>query len=41
MRFQGDAEKAKKVYEGVKPLSPADVAEAVLWTRVPARRTST
>jgi 3-hydroxy acid dehydrogenase / malonic semialdehyde reductase len=32
VRFQGDAEKAKKVYEGVKPLSPSDVAEAVLWT---------
>jgi 3-hydroxy acid dehydrogenase/malonic semialdehyde reductase len=32
VRFSGDAEKARKVYEGVRPLSAADVAEAVLWT---------
>jgi 3-hydroxy acid dehydrogenase/malonic semialdehyde reductase len=32
VRFNGDAAKASKVYEGVKPLSVADVAEAVLWT---------
>ena len=32
VRFSGDAAKAAKVYEGVKPLTPADVAEAVLWT---------
>ncbi len=31
VRFAGDAAKAAKVYEGVKPLSAADVAEAVLW----------
>jgi 3-hydroxy acid dehydrogenase/malonic semialdehyde reductase len=31
VRFGGDAARAAKVYEGVPPLSPADVAEAVLW----------
>ena len=31
VRFQGDAAKAAKVYEGVKALSPADVAETILW----------
>jgi 3-hydroxy acid dehydrogenase/malonic semialdehyde reductase len=32
VRFSGDADRAKKVYAGVKPLTAADVAEAVLWT---------
>jgi 3-hydroxy acid dehydrogenase/malonic semialdehyde reductase len=32
VRFNGDAAKAAKVYEGVRPLSADDVAEAVLWT---------
>jgi serine 3-dehydrogenase len=31
VRFSGDETKAKKVYEGVTPLSPTDVAEAVLF----------
>jgi 3-hydroxy acid dehydrogenase/malonic semialdehyde reductase len=31
VRFSGDAARAAKVYEGVKPLSGADVAEAILW----------
>lgn len=31
VRFKGDEEKAAKVYEGLKPLTPADVAESVLW----------
>ena len=31
VRFQGDAARAGKVYDGVKPLSGADVAEAILW----------
>ncbi len=31
VRFQGDAEKAGKVYQGVQPLSADDVAEAVAW----------
>lgn len=29
VRFKGDHERAKKVYEGFKPLSAADVAEAI------------
>jgi 3-hydroxy acid dehydrogenase/malonic semialdehyde reductase len=32
VRFNGDAAKAAKVYEGLTPLAAADVAEAVLWT---------
>jgi len=37
VRFQGDASRAAKVYEGVKPLSGDDVAEAILWClRLPA-----
>ena len=37
VRFQGDAERARKVYEGVTPLSASDVADAILWavTRPP------
>jgi NADP-dependent 3-hydroxy acid dehydrogenase YdfG len=31
VRFNGDDEKAKRVYEGLKPLSPKDVAEAILF----------
>jgi len=31
VRFGGDAARAAKVYEGVTPLSAADVAEAILW----------
>ena len=31
VRFGGDAARASKVYEGVKPLAGADVAEAILW----------
>ncbi|OGD10074.1 MAG: NAD(P)-dependent oxidoreductase [Candidatus Aminicenantes bacterium RBG_13_62_12] len=31
VRFRGDAEKAGKVYEGLTPLSPEDVAEAVVF----------
>jgi 3-hydroxy acid dehydrogenase/malonic semialdehyde reductase len=31
VRFGGDAARAAKVYEGVKALSGADVAEAILW----------
>ncbi len=31
VRFEGDAERAAKVYEGVQPLSAADVADAILW----------
>ncbi len=31
VRFKGDEAKAKKVYEGVEPLTPEDVAEALVW----------
>lgn len=31
VRFGGDAEKAKAVYQGMRPLTPADIAETVLW----------
>ena len=37
VRFRGDEEKAKQVYERVEPLTPADIAECVLFavTRPP------
>jgi 3-hydroxy acid dehydrogenase / malonic semialdehyde reductase len=37
VRFHGDSSRAKKTYEGMTPLSPHDVAEAVLFcaTRPP------
>jgi 3-hydroxy acid dehydrogenase / malonic semialdehyde reductase len=37
VRFSGDAERASKVYEGMQPLSAADVAETIVWcvTRPP------
>jgi 3-hydroxy acid dehydrogenase/malonic semialdehyde reductase len=31
VRFQGDAARAAKVYDGVTPLAAEDVAEAILW----------
>jgi NADP-dependent 3-hydroxy acid dehydrogenase YdfG len=31
VRFRGDKERAKKVYEGVSPLTPEDIADAVLY----------
>jgi 3-hydroxy acid dehydrogenase / malonic semialdehyde reductase len=31
VRFRGDKERAKKVYTGIKPLKPTDVAETVLF----------
>jgi len=31
VRFRGDAEKAAKVYKGLEPLTPEDVAEAIVW----------
>jgi 3-hydroxy acid dehydrogenase / malonic semialdehyde reductase len=31
VRFAGDRERASEVYEGMTPLTPDDVAEAVLW----------
>ncbi len=31
VRFHGDAERAAKVYKGVKPLTPEDVADVIVW----------
>jgi NADP-dependent 3-hydroxy acid dehydrogenase YdfG len=31
VRFRGDAERAAKVYQNITPLSPADVADAIVW----------
>jgi 3-hydroxy acid dehydrogenase/malonic semialdehyde reductase len=31
VRFKGDAERAKKVYEGVEPLEAEDIAETLVW----------
>ena len=31
VRFKGDAARAKKIYDGVIPLSPEDVAEVLVW----------
>jgi 3-hydroxy acid dehydrogenase / malonic semialdehyde reductase len=31
VRFHGDEQKAQQVYKGLVPLSPDDVADAVLW----------
>ncbi len=31
VRFYGDTERAKKVYSGMKPLTPEDVAEVITW----------
>jgi NADP-dependent 3-hydroxy acid dehydrogenase YdfG len=31
VRFDGDENRAKKVYEGFQPLKPEDVAETIYW----------
>lgn len=31
VRFHGDEERAKKVYQGLQPLTPADIAESIYW----------
>ena len=31
VRFGGDAQKANAIYEGMKPLTAADIAETVVW----------
>jgi NADP-dependent 3-hydroxy acid dehydrogenase YdfG len=32
VRFDGDEARAKKVYEGLQPLLPEDIAETIYWT---------
>ena len=40
VRFKGDTERAKKVYEGFEPIQPQDVADAILYAvNTPARVT--
>ena len=36
VRFGGDEEAARRVYEGMRPLSAEDVAECIRWARRPA-----
>jgi NADP-dependent 3-hydroxy acid dehydrogenase YdfG len=31
VRFDGDEDRAKKVYEGLQPLKPEDIADTVYW----------
>lgn len=31
-RFRGDSERAARVYQGVVPLTPEDIAETIVWT---------
>lgn len=31
VRFHGDEERAAKVYKNITPLTPADIAEAIVW----------
>jgi len=31
VRFKGDAERAKKVYDGMNPLTGEDIAETLVW----------
>jgi NADP-dependent 3-hydroxy acid dehydrogenase YdfG len=31
VRYHGDEARAKKVYEGLQPLSPKDIAETIYW----------
>jgi NADP-dependent 3-hydroxy acid dehydrogenase YdfG len=32
VRFRGDEERAAKVYQNVTPLTPEDIADAILWS---------
>jgi NADP-dependent 3-hydroxy acid dehydrogenase YdfG len=31
IRFRGDKERAEKVYQNITPLTPEDVADAIVW----------
>jgi serine 3-dehydrogenase len=31
VRFHGDAQRAEKVYQGMQPLGPEDVADSIVW----------
>ena len=31
VRFRGDEDRAKKVYEGLTPLTPDDIADSIVW----------
>jgi 3-hydroxy acid dehydrogenase / malonic semialdehyde reductase len=31
VRFHGDTERASNFYKGIEPLTPADIADAILW----------
>jgi 3-hydroxy acid dehydrogenase/malonic semialdehyde reductase len=31
VRFRGDSDRAKKVYEGLSPLTPDDIADSIVW----------
>jgi len=31
VRFYGDEQRAKKVYQGIRPLTGDDIAEAIVW----------
>ena len=31
VRFRGDLDRARKVYEGLTPLGPEDVADCIAW----------
>jgi NADP-dependent 3-hydroxy acid dehydrogenase YdfG len=32
VRFHGDHERAAKVYKGIKPLTPEDIADVIVWS---------
>jgi NADP-dependent 3-hydroxy acid dehydrogenase YdfG len=31
VRFRGDKQRAEKVYQNITPLTPEDVADAIVW----------
>jgi NADP-dependent 3-hydroxy acid dehydrogenase YdfG len=32
VRFRGDQERAEKIYQNITPLTPEDVADAIVWS---------